>query len=142
MRVWLYDTLASDPALLDFVDDDDPTTQPRIFPRESLGSSVVPKPYIVYGLGTNTNEQLAEDDDHEADRQFFQIWIHDEGGDYTQIDDMIEVVKDLLRNASSKADNVIMVRWLETSQEFSDQTMNTIFRYIRFQAIRARGAFA
>jgi hypothetical protein len=40
-------------------------------------------------------------------------------------------------DASSPADRVITVRWLETSQEFDDKTLGTILRYIRFQAIRA-----
>lgn len=141
MRVWLYDKLTSHQPLLDFVDDpDDPEMLPRVYPRESFDSSVVQKPFLVYGLGNDTNEGLAEDDDHEAHRQFFQIWLHDEGGDYSVIDAMIPVVKKLLINASSKEHNVMGVRWLETSQEFSDNTMNTIFRYIRFQAIIGKGA--
>jgi len=36
----------------------------------------------------------------------------------------------------------VTIRYLETSAEFSNQTYNTIFRYIRFQAIIAKGAAA
>jgi hypothetical protein len=32
-----------------------------------------------------------------------------------------------------------MVHWLETSQEFSDQTFGTIFRYLRLQAVISKG---
>lgn len=133
MRVWLYDTLIAAPTVEELVED-------RVFPRESFDSSVVKKPFLVYGLGNDTNEHLSDEDDHEAHRQFFQIWIHDEGGDYSVIDDGVQAVKDLMKGASSKEFSITTVRWLETSQEFSDQTMNTIFRYIRFQAIISRGA--
>lgn len=98
-----------------------------------------PKPYIVYGLGNDTNEDLSEDSLHEAHRQFFQVWIHDEGASYDQVDDMVEIVKSRLKNASDKNSRITTVRWLETSQEFSNETLNTIFRYVRFQAIISKG---
>ena len=111
----------------------------RVVPRESQDTINLPKPFLVYGLGNSTNEDLAEDGDHEAYRQFFQVWVHDEGGSFDLIDDTIEVVKRRLHLASHAPSKVTLVRWLENSAEFSNETYNTVFRYMRFQAIISKG---
>ena len=137
MRTWLYETLRYESSL-------SPTFGPdpdnmRIYPRESLDSSVVEHPYLVYGMGNNTNENLAEDDDHMAERQFFQVWIHDKktakGGSYVDIDNAIPLVKAALVGKGNKELGILRVNYLETSAEFSSEALNTLFRYIRFQAI-------
>ena len=140
MRAWLFDRLTTDEALQTKLGADLAELQQRVRPREASETINIPKPYLIYGMGNNTNEDLAEDRDHEAHRQFFQIWIHDEGGDYSVIDEIVEIVKDRLQNASDAASKVTMVRWLETSGEFANETYNTLFRYVRFQAIISKGA--
>ena len=139
MRVWLYDILHNAPALQGYYNNL-PLVNLDVFPRESLHDTVQRKPFIVYGLGNDTNEQLSEDKNHKAHRQFFQIWIHDDGGDYTRIDDLVEIVVNLLQGQAAPSYDITNVHWLETRQEFSDQTFNTLFRYIRFQAIISKGA--
>lgn len=138
MRAWLYDTLTSDVELQALMGGPVGILE-RVVPRQSQMTSNIEKPYLIYGLGTNTNEDLAEDGDHEAHRQFFQVWIHDEGGDYGLIDDIVELVKRALVNKTSPAHRVSMVRWLETSSEFYNETYDTLFRYVRFQAIISKG---
>jgi hypothetical protein len=141
MRTWLYDLLISDEALqaeLGGVED----IKQRVVPRYSETTINLPKPFLIYGLGNSTDEGLVDDTDleePEAERQFFQVWVHDEGGTFSLVDDLVEKVKDRLRGASSAQHKVTVVRYLETSSEFSNITYNTIFRYIRFQAIRAQG---
>ena len=148
MRAFLYDLLVNDEELWPFFNvDNSEDAANHVTPRrgqETISDVELPRPFIVYGLGNATNEQLADDDagDHEAERQFFQIWIHDEGGDYGVIDQIIPVVKKLLIGASHVPSKLLTIRYLETSQEFSNQTYNTLFRYIRFQAIIAKGAAA
>ena len=141
MRTWLYDTLVGSfelRTLFEYNTDDWPS---QVMPRES--QSVIPhKPFIIYGLGNNTNEDLSEDPGHEAHRQFFQIWLHDEGGDYQRIDDALVIVKALLINKFHVPSKLTTVRWLENSQEFSNETYNSIFRYARFQAIISKGVTA
>lgn len=142
MRVWLYDTLTSSLELQTYLGGTLEKAQERVKPRQSesvISNLNLPKPFLIIGLGNNTNESLAEDQDHTAHRQFFQVWIHDEGASYQQIDDMIAVVKKLLTNQQDPASMVTTVHWLETSQEFANETYNTIFRYIRFQAIISKG---
>jgi hypothetical protein len=140
MRAWLYDHLTTDPDLIGALRTDVNGILTRVMPRVSQDTINIPKPFLVYGLGNNTNEDLAEDNDHEAHRQFFQVWIHDEGGDYGLIDDMVEIVKGAFQGKNHPPSNVTQVRWLETSGEFANETYNTIFRYVRFQAIISKGA--
>jgi hypothetical protein len=141
MRVFLFDTLAGSTDLqakLGFTSDA-ASARAKIKPRESASNINIVKPYLVYGIGNATNEDLAEDTDHEAYRQFFQIWVHDEGGSYQLIDDTLEILKNLLVGQTDPSSKVSGIRWLENSQEFSNETLNTIFRYARFQAIISKG---
>jgi len=147
MRIWLYDTLVADAPLRTLLGVeliDTATMMKRIKPRQSE-TSIPPNediPFLVIGLGNETNEGLAEADDHITERQFFSIWIHDRGGDYTLIDQIIDRVKKIFREAFSVEYQVTMVTYLETSQEFENQTYNTLFRYVRFQAIISKGEAA
>lgn len=111
----------------------------RIMPRASQTTITGPRPFIIYGLGNITNEFQSEDGVR-AYRQFLQIWLHDEGGDYSRIDNGLEVVKTLFVNAQSADCDLTTINWLETSQEFTSEQYNTIFRYHRFQAIIANGS--
>lgn len=137
MRTWLYQTLIGSDALKTWAGVDSLTGQ--VVPRFSQTTINLPKPFLVYGLGNDTNESLSEDADHLAHRQFFQIWVHDEGGDYDRIDRGLGIVKTLLVNQSDRASNLTTINWLETSQEFNSEQYNTIFRYLRFQAIISKG---
>jgi hypothetical protein len=145
MRAFLFDLLTTDQELWPLIGVGTlEQAQEQIMPRQSQENILARRPFLVYGLGNATNEQLADDDagDHEAERQFFQVWIHDEGGSYNLIEDIIPVVKRRLIGASHPPSKLVTIRYLETSGEFSNQTYNTIFRYIRFQAIIAKGAAA
>lgn len=128
MRTWLQNTLTTHPGLSALVGD-------RVFQGGSLSSSLTPKPYVVVILGNDTSEGLGEDVD--LHRQFFTLYVHDEPGDYSRIDDIVTQLKHALVNAFNKEAGVITVRYLETSRDLDDETLNTILRYIRFQAIRS-----
>ncbi len=114
----------------------------RIVPRYSQTTINLPKPFLIYGLGNATNEDLAEDTDHVAFRQFFEVWVHDEGGDFDLIDDIVFEVKKALTGENDPDSMLTHIRWLETSGEFHNDTYNTNFRYIRFQGIISKGAAA
>ena len=139
MRAWLYDTLTASTELQAYFGGAE-EIKDRVMPRRSQGTILVEKPFLIFGLGNSTNEQLEDStaDDAQAERQFFQIWVHDEGGSYALIDDIIPKIKRELVGKSHPASRLITVIYLETSQEFSNETYGTIFRYIRFQAILAK----
>lgn len=109
----------------------------RVFAKKSMTSSKEAHPFIVYKLGYNASEELAEDAD--VNRQFIQIFVHDysdgENGDYVLIDEVIRDVKAAFSLANSPGDGVIAVRYLETSQDMNDETLNTVMKYVRFQII-------
>lgn len=141
MRAMLYDLLTTDPVLQAAMGVTYEELQERVTPRRAQENNDIPKPFAVYGLGNSTNEGLTDStakNPDGAERQFFQVWIHDEGGDYTQIDNLVEIVKKRLTGQGNPAYRVITIQYLETSQEFSNETYGTLFRYIRFQAIKAK----
>lgn len=140
MRAWLYDRLTTSPELQTFLGGSEEILA-RVVPRRSQGNIEVKRPFLVFGLGNSSSEELRDSTaqdlgDPDAERQFFQVWIHDESMSFVQIDDMVEAVKRRLIGASDTAARILTVRYLETSAEFSNETYNTIFRYIRFQAVR------
>lgn len=140
MRALLYDLLTTDTDLQQELGGAD-AIKARVMPRRSQGNINIEKPFIIFGLGNATNEQLSDStsDDEEAYRQFFQIWVHDEGESFVRIDDLIQIIKRRLIGVTSPAHHVVTIFWLETSQEFNNETYNTNFRYIRFQAVIAQG---
>lgn len=140
MRTWLYDTLTGYPELQAELGGE-LAIKDRVLPRQSEETINIIKPYLIYGLGNATGEDLDDStsDDVRAERQFFQIWIHDEGGSFLRIDRLIPIVKDCLVGGSHPPSGLVTVRYLETSSEFGNKTYNTIFRYMRFQGIITRG---
>lgn len=145
MRAWLYDTLTQSEELqLDLGAEDIKT---RVVPRRSkttVDINNLKRPFLIYGLGNATNQNLVDataDDpqDKNATGQFFEVWIHDSGGSFVDIDAIVEHVIKLLNGASSPANGVISVSYLETSAEFNNETYDTNFRYVRFQAMIVKG---
>lgn len=122
------------PVVTDLVGGDE---NPRIFAKKTMTSSIEEHPFVVYKLGNDTAEELSEDTD--ITRQFFQVWVHDyfdsETADYDRIDDVITAIKTAFKNAGG-VNGVWTTRFLETSQDLNDETLNTVFRYLRFQLIR------
>lgn len=104
---------------------------------ESVLASTIPKPFLVYTVGNATNENLSEEDST-PERQFFQVYVHDKPADYTRIDQIVIAVKAKLKNVQSAEYGIITIRYLETSRDLDDNTLGTIMRYIRFQAIKER----
>ena len=139
MRAFLFDTL-TDYADLQADLGGAEGIKDRVIPRRSRGDILVARPFLIFGLGNATSEQLEDStaNDAEAERQFFQVWVHDDEDSYVKIDQMIDKVKKCLIGASSVPHKVLTIRYLETSGEFNNESYNTNFRYIRFQAIRAK----
>lgn len=133
-RTFIYGTMLADEQLAGLVGGDNP----RIFAKKTMTSAVEEHPFVVYKLGNETLEVANEE--WEASRQFFQIWVHDyhdsETGDYTRIDEIIERLRKVFWLKNSAAEGVWITNWIETSQDLNDDTLNTLFKYVRFQLIR------
>lgn len=129
-RTWVYGLLTSDEAIADLVDG-------RVYAKKSMTSSVADHPYIVYQLGNSTDAALSEDTPVET--QFMLAYVHDyadeKTADYMKIDDVIDAIKAAFHNQGSPTDGVVRAEFVETSQDLNDDTLNTVFRYVRFQLV-------
>jgi hypothetical protein len=108
----------------------------RIFPKRSMTSTVEETPYLTFKLGNDSSVDLSEEST--ANQQYFQIWVHDftdtKTADYTLVDEGLAAVKALLHGAYSGPDNILNIKFLETSQDLNDDTLGTVFRYSRYIA--------
>lgn len=127
-RAWLRNTLGSSAPLLAFMPID------RMLQGESMLTANIEKPFLVFRFGNKTNEDLAEDMPDVA-RQFLSIYIHDVPADYSRIDEMEMAVLHALNLAKSAEEGIISTRYLETSRDLDDKSLETIYRYLRFQLI-------
>ena len=133
-RTFVYSRLTV-PSVANFVGGVD---NPRVFAKKTMTSAVEEMPFIVYKLGVESNLDIAEDE--RLVRQYLQVWVHDvdseDHADYMRIDEVLSAVKESLHLASSISDGVISSEFIETSQDFNDDTLNTLFKYSRFTLIR------
>lgn len=126
MRTWLHQTLINIPELV-------PIIQGRVTQGEARSSSVGKKPYLFHTVGVRSNINFSEGE--KIDRQFFQVYVHDEIGDFTQIDDICKIIVNALDQAVDEAHGIIRVEHLLTSTDLDDMTLGTNMRYIRFAAL-------
>lgn len=135
-RVFVYSTLVGTPDIADQVGGPE---NPRVFAKKSMTSNAEQHPFIVYKLGYSTDTGVTGEDEELGiiENQFVQIWVHDYtdeiSGDYTKIDDIIESIKTRFRGASSPDNGVYGTSYLETSQDLNDDTLKTVFKYVRIQ---------
>ncbi len=123
----------------DIVEEIGGADNPRLFAKKTMTSSVEDTPYIVYKLGNESTEEFS--DDRDISRQFLQVWVHDytdgAAADYDRIDRIIAIIRRVFRRLTSADDgSVWQVRYLETSADLDDDTLKTVFRYLRFQVIK------
>lgn len=128
IRTWVHQTLIGDDDLSAVVVD-------RVYQQGSVLTAQQTKPYLVHHFGNNTDEGMYDEDSFKPNRQFLQIFIHTEQGDYGPIDDIIPLVKAALYKLAGKPPSLIAVRYLETSQDLQDDLLQSYFRYVRFQLI-------
>lgn len=112
-------------------------TQGRIFSGQSVMTAQQAKPYIVVKLMNDLDEGF-DDPDVQArpHRQFFMVYIHDERPSYINLDGYCDLVKKAFRlNPSSSQDRIVWTTFIEQSADFDDVSLDTVFRYLRFQAV-------
>lgn len=127
MRQFIYERLISNPSVATIVND-------RVFQGESMDHAELVRPFLVYRMGNETNEQFSEDAQM-PHREFFQVYIHDNPADYMRIDDLAKAVRAALVGGPYPDYKILRVNYLETSRDLDDDVMRTILRYVRFQAV-------
>lgn len=125
-RTWAYTQVQNSAAITADVGD-------RVFQNTSLredeATRELTKPFIVYRVWGLRPEFRGDDGDVKR-REVFQWFVHDEPGDYTRIDRILENLHALFADARDQEAGIIS-EWLEMSEDFRDDDMNTIMRYCR-----------
>ena len=133
-REFIYSTLLTIPS----IDELGGLADPRIFAKKTMTSAYEQHPFIIFKLGVDSNLDISEDT--RLTRQYFQIWCHDasedDNSDYMRIDSILKEVKNVFKMAGSAEHKVFSTTFLETSQDFNDDTLNTIFKYSRFNLFK------
>lgn len=131
VRTWVHTRLSTDAGLV-------AVTAGRAYQQGSILSAQVTKPYVVHHFGNNTDEGMYDEDNFQPNRQFLQVYLHCDQGDYGPVDDLMPLVKAALLSHAGRPTNLIHVQYLETSQDLQDDLLQTYFRYMRFQLIHSR----
>lgn len=131
VRAWIHTRLTTYAGLAAIVNG-------RVWQQGAILTAQSGKPYLVHHFGNNTDEGMYDEDNFQPSRQFLQIFIHCEQGDYGPIDDIIPLVKAALMSREGRPAELIHVQYLETSQDLQDDLLQTYFRYMRLQLILAR----
>jgi hypothetical protein len=131
VRTWVHSRLTTYSPLVAITSD-------RVWQQGAILTAQEARPYLVHHFGNNTDEGMYDEDSFQPNRQFLQVFIHTDQGDYGPIDDIVPLVKEALLVLAGKPAELIGVQYLETSQDLQDDTLQTYFRYMRFQLILAR----
>jgi hypothetical protein len=103
----------------------------RIIQANSIFTPPKEKPFLVIRIGTTNPATPYQAGGVET---YFQIWAHDDPGDYHVIDLVLAEVKKALLSAAREP-GFYEFRYLETSEDMEDDAMSTLVRYCRYQAI-------
>ena len=123
LRTWFY-TQLSTPALVAMVPG-------GIHQTTELVRAPDVKPFLTYRTIANVPQLRGDDQDH-AIQENYLVFVHDEEGDYLQIDAVLEALRQLFKSVNGDPE-VISVTWLENSEDLRDADMGTIMRYGRYQ---------
>jgi len=128
-RVWIYSRLKNDsllnvPTLVDG----------RVYATTSLNTAPKAWPFIMYRQ-TSDVDWMRGDDQDQCRADGYMVFFHDKPGDYLKIDTLIAHAQRLFKDVVDQPNGIIRSSWLETSEDFRDEDMGTIFKFGRIQTI-------
>jgi len=62
------------------------------------------------------------------------VWVHDDPGSYLFIDAALKALRTAFREQGND-NNIYQTRWLEDSEDLSDDARGTIVKYSRYELI-------
>jgi hypothetical protein len=128
-RVWVYSRLRNSTPL------NIPTlVNGRVFASTSLNQAPQAWPFIMYRQ-TSDVDWMRGDDKDQCRAAGYMVFAHDKPGDYLKIDTMIALIQGLFKDVEDQPNGIIRSRWIETSEDFRDEDMGTVFKYGRIQTI-------
>lgn len=99
----------------------------HIYEASSLNEVPGHRPFATYRMHTDFPLERGL-----ARREYSQVWVNDDPGDYLRIDDALNKIRRAVEGWPSH-DDFLEARWIETGVDLKDDVMGTINRYIRFQ---------
>lgn len=124
-RTWIYERMNGDGALTSELPG-------GIHASTSLDHTPHEKPFVMYRSVANVPDLRGDDIDQTATETFL-IFVHDQPGDYLAIDEILSRAYFLFSNVTDPSAGIIRSNWLETSEDFRDEDMGTIMKYLRVQ---------
>lgn len=128
-RSWLYQREIASVGLMALLGEG----AASILAFQSFKSVPSKKPFVVNKSST-TQPELKDDGRTIAAHTNFQVWVHDDPGDYLAIDAVLKELKGVIEDSAGD-ETVIRGEWLETSEDLEDSEMGTILRYCRFRVV-------
>jgi len=126
-RTWVYATMTGSAPLAAKVGT-------RIHQSTSIDRTPDVKPFIMYRQTSDISFMRGDDGDQVASNGYF-IFVHDEPGDYLDIDATIAILRALFSDVVDQANDIVRCQWIETSEDFRDDDMGTICKFIRIQVL-------
>lgn len=123
-RVWVYERMKDDTTLMALLPG-------GIHASTSLDKAPEGKPFIMY-RNTSDVALLRGDDSDLYRQQGFMILVHDHVGDYMGIDEVIARLRVLFADAVDQEAGIRSIH-IETSDDWRDEDMGTVMKYIRIQ---------
>jgi hypothetical protein len=102
----------------------------RIFQRNTLTylPEKTQRPFLIFGLRTGTPARARP-----GAKTGLTVWVYDEGGDYTKIDQVHAAVKTALESAAgSPSNDLILIEWSADNQDDFDPGWNLIFKMAQY----------
>lgn len=132
MRAWLTDTLTSDATLMTMLSG-------SVHQRGSTQNVRPERLYAVYTFGERSVE-IKDDQTIKALRQPIQIWVHDDPGDYSAIEDALDRIRTLLTaKLGTRTDQLIRAVWLADSTDLFDPDTGDIVKYGQYDVFQTGG---
>lgn len=131
VRAYLYNLLKTDTGL-------NAVIAGRVYQQGAVLTAQQAKPYIVFHFGHQTDEGMFDESGMQPNRQYVEIYLHTNQGDYGPLDDLVDLVKTAMTSRVGRPANLIHMQYLETSQDLQDTLLQTYFRYMRYQLIQSK----
>lgn len=120
-----------------------PLINRRFYAASSLGRGRIPadpkKPFAVYKVMDTIPSNVALDTAPDASEHIFNVYIHDERGSYTRIDQIISALKQTIRGLTSQTSSTgarcLEARWIGTSADSEDPTYDSAMKFITFTLV-------
>lgn len=132
MRVKVHQLITAESSVMDLLPG-------GVHQGSSLENVPTLKPFLVHRFANEVPE-IKDAGQTLAMRQQCTLWVHDDPGNYENIDEVLAALTTLLEAASSDLSGFMQAEWLFTSDDLRDEEMGTIQRFIQWQITSRRVA--